>query len=505
MCGYSIDPTLAASPAAGGPGSVAVTASAPDCGWTAVSNDAWITVDPGTASGTGAGTVNYTVAANPLSVSRDGTVTIGGQTFTVTQAAPLTVTSVTANRTSPFVADGVTSVTWTAVATGGVAPLQYQFWRYNYGTGTAVMVQPYSGTSTFSWTPTGADAGTYGIGVWVKSSGSAAAFDVASWTPPFTISAAAPPVITSLMPDHSSPFVADGVTAVTWTTGATGGVAPLQYQFWRYNYGTGTAVMVQPYSSTSTFAWTPTGGDAGSYGIGVWVKSNGSAAAYDVAQWTAPYVISAATPPTITSLMADHASPFPADGVTSVTWTAVATGGVAPLQYQFWRYNYATGTAGIVQPYSSTNTFAWTPTGGDAGNYGIGVWVKSNGSAAAYEVARWTAPFAITAAAPPTITSMTVDRTSPFTADGVTTVTWTTTATGGVAPLQYQVLAVQLRNRDGGCDPAVRGFAHVQLDSKPGECRHVRHRGVGEEQWLRRGLRGRPVDAAVHHSVTGVS
>ena len=123
-CTFTIDPTSAAPAAGGGPGSVAVTASAPGCGWTAVSNDAWITVDPGTASGTGAGTVNYTVAANPLSTSRDGTVTIGGQTFTVTQAGALVITSLTADRTFPFQADGVTAVTWTAVVSGGVAPLR---------------------------------------------------------------------------------------------------------------------------------------------------------------------------------------------------------------------------------------------------------------------------------------------------------------------------------------------------------------------------------------------
>jgi hypothetical protein len=61
-----------------------VTASEVYCGWTATSHAAWITGV--TAGGTGSGTVGYTVAANPLHTSRIGTVTIGGQTFTVTQA-----------------------------------------------------------------------------------------------------------------------------------------------------------------------------------------------------------------------------------------------------------------------------------------------------------------------------------------------------------------------------------------------------------------------------------
>jgi hypothetical protein len=64
-------------------GSVTVTAPAP-CAWTAVSNAAFITVTVG-ASGTGAGTVNYSVAANDTGSTRSGTLTIANQTFTVTQ------------------------------------------------------------------------------------------------------------------------------------------------------------------------------------------------------------------------------------------------------------------------------------------------------------------------------------------------------------------------------------------------------------------------------------
>ena len=123
LCGgFAIDPTSANVVAGGGGGGVSVTGVA-GCGWTAVSNAAWITVNAGSEAGTGNGTVNYAVAANPLTSSREGTLTIAGQTFTVSQG-PFAVSSVTANRTFPFTADGVTAITWTAAATGGVAPLQ---------------------------------------------------------------------------------------------------------------------------------------------------------------------------------------------------------------------------------------------------------------------------------------------------------------------------------------------------------------------------------------------
>jgi Zn-dependent metalloprotease len=83
-CTFSINPTSASFAAAGGTASVSVTAGA-GCNWTAVSNATFITITSG-SSGSGNGTVNYSVAANSLTTSRQGTMTIAGLTFTVTQA-----------------------------------------------------------------------------------------------------------------------------------------------------------------------------------------------------------------------------------------------------------------------------------------------------------------------------------------------------------------------------------------------------------------------------------
>lgn len=83
-CTFSISPTSASVAASGGTSSVTVTATA-GCGWTAVSNATFITITAG-SSGTGNGTVNYSVAANAGTTSRTGTLTIAGLTFTVTQA-----------------------------------------------------------------------------------------------------------------------------------------------------------------------------------------------------------------------------------------------------------------------------------------------------------------------------------------------------------------------------------------------------------------------------------
>jgi len=83
-CSFTISPTSQAVPAAGGTITVGVTAGS-TCSWSSASNATWVTVAAG-ASGTGNGAVTLTIAAN-AAVQRDGTVTIAGQTFTVSQAA----------------------------------------------------------------------------------------------------------------------------------------------------------------------------------------------------------------------------------------------------------------------------------------------------------------------------------------------------------------------------------------------------------------------------------
>jgi hypothetical protein len=84
-CTYAISPVRQTFTSGGGGGSVAVTTAA-GCAWTAVSNNvAWISIIGG-ASGSGNGTVTYSVApytGHPK--NRNGTITIAGQTFSIKQ------------------------------------------------------------------------------------------------------------------------------------------------------------------------------------------------------------------------------------------------------------------------------------------------------------------------------------------------------------------------------------------------------------------------------------
>ncbi|MDP4027494.1 MAG: DUF4214 domain-containing protein [Gallionella sp.] len=83
-CSTSISPASSYVSSSSGTGDITVTASS-TCAWTATSNASWLTVTSG-SSGNGNGSVVYAVAANTDTAARTGTLTIGGQAFTVTQA-----------------------------------------------------------------------------------------------------------------------------------------------------------------------------------------------------------------------------------------------------------------------------------------------------------------------------------------------------------------------------------------------------------------------------------
>lgn len=82
-CSYSLSPASALFPIVGGTSNITLTTEGA-CPWAATSNVPWVTITSG-ASGTGNGTVSYSVGTNTTALVRSGTVTIAGQTFTVNQ------------------------------------------------------------------------------------------------------------------------------------------------------------------------------------------------------------------------------------------------------------------------------------------------------------------------------------------------------------------------------------------------------------------------------------
>ena len=106
-CTAALSPYGTTVPAGGSTGSVGITLPAA-CGYNTVLGPSWINVTSG-ATGAGTGTIVYSVEPNPTTTTRSGTLTIGGQPFTITQD-PLacSVTIDTAALGSPYGSGGGT-------------------------------------------------------------------------------------------------------------------------------------------------------------------------------------------------------------------------------------------------------------------------------------------------------------------------------------------------------------------------------------------------------------
>ncbi len=118
-CSFSLSAANAAFDSIGGSSSFELQTAA-GCAWTVTSNQSWALVSNG-ASGTGTGTISFTVEANATTQSRSAVISAGGQVFTITQtAAPCLFTIDPQNRTVPvsggvlnFVVSTIPGCAWT--------------------------------------------------------------------------------------------------------------------------------------------------------------------------------------------------------------------------------------------------------------------------------------------------------------------------------------------------------------------------------------------------------
>ena len=83
VCNYALNPANVNLGAAANAGNTFAVNVGANCAWTATTNDNWITI---TGGGTGNGTVTYSLTAN-AGAARNGTITVQGQNFAITQAA----------------------------------------------------------------------------------------------------------------------------------------------------------------------------------------------------------------------------------------------------------------------------------------------------------------------------------------------------------------------------------------------------------------------------------
>lgn len=131
-CSYVVSPTRRDSPVEGGAGSITVTSTA-GCTWEAGTDASWISIDSG-RSGSGSGTVTYSIPVNPSAV-RTAVVGVAGTSVTINQVCAFCTTGSPAVYHDQLAAALLTS--GKVLITGGV---------WGVTSGTAELYDPATGT-----------------------------------------------------------------------------------------------------------------------------------------------------------------------------------------------------------------------------------------------------------------------------------------------------------------------------------------------------------------------
>jgi subtilisin family serine protease len=262
-----------------------------------------------------------------------------------------------------------TTVFFNAVAAGGQAPYQYQWALWDGSSWT--ILRGWHTANTLNWTPNAANS-NYRILVQARSAwNTGTAETIAQQTIPIM-----PPVSSAtLTPNVASPQLLG--TTVTFTASAAGGQGPYQYRWWVWNASTWT--LLRNWSTSNAFAWTP--GMTSTYHVKVQVRSVWNSGTFEREAELQNYQIRV---PLTATLTPNLSSPRAAG--TTIRWTANASGGGMPYQYQWVLFDGTTwlNLTAWTTSHSSIMTFDWTPMSPGA-NYRVGVRVRSDGNTGAAE------------------------------------------------------------------------------------------------------------------------
>jgi hypothetical protein len=307
-----------------------------------------------------------------------------------------------------------TTVTFTATSTGCVATPEYRFVLNGAPVGTTW------GAGTWAWNTTGLKPGIYGVGVWVRSTGSTAGYE-SWWLGTYTLTGQ---TCTSTQASTLATSPVAPNSAVSWTGTASGCNNP-EYRFYVLAPG-GVWTLKRGYGSAS-WTWDTTGLPNGTYQIGIWARQIGSANAYDAYNFTTIVIGSGTCVATITPQQASPQTPG-----TTVTVFGSSNNCTTP-SYEFLLLPPG-GAWTVTRPFSTTASWNWITTGLPTGTYQLGVWAKQAASTRKYDA------YAITifTLSVNTCTSATLTPSAASPQVPSTSITWTATSTGCNTP-RYEI------------------------------------------------------------------
>ena len=349
------------------------------------------------------------VAKDAYAVNPTQSFTSAPLSFVV--APDLSAVTLSASPASPRVVG--TQITLTASATGG-ANVNYQF--IVTGSNGNQVVQPYSASPTFVWTPQVADTYTLTVKACdLNGNNPNPTQSAVTSTPlPYVISPTISNLTLTSAQNPGTPWAIG--TQINLTAKLIGGALP-QYQFMANN------TVIQAYSSSPNCVWTPSAD--GYYNVTVSVVDLNSAQPTQVTTSTPPLTFTITPALSLVSLNVTNlnvTAPSPSLVNIPLTLTATALGGAKVL------YKFMANTT-VLSDFSATASCTWTPT--QAGTYTLTVLAEDQNSATPTQTLSTSLQYVITL--PLTAVTLATNPSSPGAVNSPVTLTASNTGGANVA------------------------------------------------------------------------
>tara|TARA_B100001989_G_scaffold9575_1_gene6227 strand:- start:433 stop:3105 length:2673 start_codon:yes stop_codon:yes gene_type:complete len=215
------------------------------------------------------------------------------QTFEITAGVTnCSTATLSTNPTSPQIQGTIVTHTFSSTCTGGVTP-EYKLYHRAPG-GSWVIKKDWTSDTSLVWATNSEATGTHQFQLWVRAQGSTDAYQGASSTLSYELTATTPSCnTTSLSASPISPQMMGTSVTLSFSSTCVGGGSP-EYKLYA-KAPIGAWVIKKDWTTSTSFAWDTNNETVGIHYFQLWVRAQGSSDAYQAASSVISYELTTPT------------------------------------------------------------------------------------------------------------------------------------------------------------------------------------------------------------------
>jgi len=252
-CLYTISSSSGSFTSGGGTRPISVTASSSTCAWTASESLDWVSLSP--TSGAGSKAVTITATANTGGSARNGSITIAGQPYIISQAAASPAPPILSSPAhNANVAGTSVSLSWSASS----GATQYWLWARRTSDNVVIFNQSVGNHTSYNLTGLSNNGGNY---YWMIRAGNSSGWSKWPVARRFFNGTAAIPATPILNTPAHNANVAGTLVSLSWSasSGAT------QYWLWARRTSDNAVIINQNIGNKTSYNLTGLSNNGGNY------------------------------------------------------------------------------------------------------------------------------------------------------------------------------------------------------------------------------------------------